>query len=183
MTTALLCIDMQMGMADRIAAGRQQANPLAEAHVAALLALFRAEGRPIIHVFHDEPGTPFARDLPGGQPMPCAAPLPGETVLWKSRSSAFTGTGLEALLRDMGVERVVVIGAVAAFCVTSTVRSASDAGFRVILPGDALLAFDLPAHDGGRIDAQDLLRMTLTVLGADFARLVRTDEVAAALAA
>ena len=75
------------------------------------------------------------------------------------------------------------IGAVAAFCVTSTVRSASDAGFGVILPGDALLAFDLPAHDGGRIDAHDLLRMTLTVLGADFARLVRADDVASALAA
>lgn len=183
MTTALLSIDMQMGMADRIAAGRQQANPQAEAHVAALLALFRAEGRPVIHVFHDEPGTPFARDLPGGQPMPCAMPVDGEPVLWKSRSSAFSGTGLEALLRQMGVDRIVVIGAVAAFCVTSTVRSASDLGFRVILPGDALLAFDLPAHDGGRIDAHDLLRMTLTVLGADFARLTTTGQVASVLAA
>lgn len=183
MRTALLCIDMQMGMADRIAAGRPQANPQAEAHVAALLALFRGQGWPVVHVFHDEPGTPFARDLPGGQPMPCALPLAGEAVLWKSRSSAFAGTGLEALLRQMGVERLVVVGAVAAFCVTSTVRSASDLGFAVILPGDALLAFDLPAHDGGRLEAEVVLRVTLSVLGADFARLVRAEDVAAVLAA
>ncbi len=183
MRTALLSIDMQMGMADRIAAGRQQANPQAEAHVAALLALFRGQGWPVVHVFHDEPGTPFARDLPGGQPMPCALPVAGEAVLWKSRSSAFAGTGLEALLRQMGVERVVVVGAVAAFCVTSTVRSASDLGFAVLLPGDALLAFDLAALDGGRLDARDILRMTLAVLGADFARVLRADEVAAVIAA
>jgi nicotinamidase-related amidase len=81
----------------------------------------------------------------------------------------------------MGVERVVVVGAVAAFCVTSTVRSASDLGFAVLLPGDALLAFDLAALDGGRLDARDILRMTLAVLGADFARVLRADEVAAVI--
>ncbi len=182
MQTAVLCIDMQMGMADRIAAGRQQANPQAEAHVAALLALLRARGLPVVHVLHDEPGTPFTRTLPGGAPMPCAMPVKGEPVLFKSRSSAFSGTGLDALLRQMGVGRIVVIGAVAAFCVTSTVRAASDLGFQIILPRDALLAFDLPAHDGGRLDAHEILRVTLSILGADFARLLRSDEVASALA-
>lgn len=78
---ALVCIDMQMGMAERIAAGRPQANPDAEAHVAALIALFRARGLPVVHVLHDEPGTPFRRDLPAGQPMPCALPVAGEVVL------------------------------------------------------------------------------------------------------
>lgn len=183
MTTALLCIDMQMGMADRIAAGRPQANPEAEAHVATLLALFRARGLPVVHVLHDEPETPFQRHLPGGAPMPCALPVAGETVLWKSRSSAFAGTGLEALLRGQGTLRIVVVGAVAAFCVTSTVRAASDLGFQVVLPGDALLAFDIPAHDGGRIGAEEVLRVTLSLLGADFARLVTAGQVEGVLAA
>lgn len=182
MTTALLCIDMQMGMADRIAAGRPQANPRAEAHVAALLALFRARGLPVVHVLHDEPDTPFQRHLPAGAPMPCALPVAGETVLWKSRSSAFAGTGLEALLRGQGTQRIVVVGAVAAFCVTSTVRAASDLGFQVVLPGDALLAFDIPAHDGGRIGAEEVLRVTLSLLGADFATLVTADHVSGLLA-
>lgn len=183
MTTALLCIDMQMGMAERIASGRPQANPLAQENVAALLALFRARGLPVLHVLHDEPDTPFQRHLPAGAPMPCAMPLADEVVLWKSRSSAFAGTGLEAVLRGRGIGRIVVIGAVAAFCVTSTVRAASDMGFQVVLPGDALLAFDIPAHDGGRIGAGEVLRVTLSLLGADFARLVTAEEVAGVLAA
>lgn len=181
MTAALVCIDMQMGMADRIAAGRPQANPLAEEHVAGLLALFRARGLPVVHVHHDEEGTPFRRGLPAAEPMPCAMPVEGEVVLWKSRSSAFAGTGLEAWLRERGIGRVVVVGAVAAFCVTSTVRAASDLGFRVVLPGDALLAFDIPAHDGGRIGADEVLRVTLSLLGADFAQLVMADQVAMVL--
>ena len=51
----------------------------------------------------------------------------------------------------------------------------------VILPGDALIGFDIPAHDGGRIDADTVLRVTLSLLGADFAQLVMTDQVAGGL--
>jgi nicotinamidase-related amidase len=115
--------------------------------------------------------------------MPCALPQPGELVLWKQRSSAFCGTGLEAHLRAEGIGTLVLIGAVAAFCVTSTARWASDLGFSVILPGDALIGFDIGAHDGGRIDAETVLRVTLSLLGSDFARLVKTDQVAGLLPA
>jgi nicotinamidase-related amidase len=179
-TTALLIIDMQMGMAERTAAGRPRANPHAEAHVAALAALFRARGLPVVHVHHDDadPASPFRRGQPSGAPMPCAEPAPDEVVFWKSGSSAFAGTGLDAHLRRQGIDRLVLVGAVAAFCVTSTCRAASDLGFQVILPGDALIGFDIPAHDGGRIDAETVLRVTLSLLGADFARLVTADQVA-----
>lgn len=180
---ALLVIDMQEGMADRIRAGRPQANPHAEEHTAALLALFRARGLPVVHVFHDDahPESPFRKGLPSAEPMPCARPAAGEMVLWKHGSSAFHGTGLEAHLRDRGIGTLVLTGAVAAFCVTSSTRWASDLGFRVILPGDALIGFDLPAHDGGRIDADTVLRVTLSLLGADFATLVSADQVAGLL--
>lgn len=180
MTTALLVIDMQMGMTRRTKSGRPRANPGAEAQVANLLALFRAQDLPVVHVLHhdDDPASGFRRGQPDGAPMPCAMPLDGETVLWKSGSSAFAGTGLDAHLRRHGIDRLVIVGAVAAFCVTSTTRSASDLGFAVILPGDALIGFDIPAHDGGRIDADTVLRVTLSLLGADFARLVTADQVA-----
>ncbi|EEW25873.1 cysteine hydrolase family protein [Rhodobacter ferrooxidans] len=185
MTAALLVIDMQMGMARRSAEGRPRANPQAEDNTAALLALFRARGLPVIHVHHDDPGTPFSKGQPDGEPMPCAQPAPGEAVFWKSTSSAFSGTGLDAHLRKRGIDRLVLIGAVAAFCVTSTTRAASDLGFQVILPGDALIGFDIPAHDakdsGGRIDADTVLRVTLSLLGADFAQLVTTAEVASVI--
>lgn len=181
MTRAVLVIDMQEGMADRIRAGRPTAIPAAPDRIADLLADARARGVPVLHVHHDDPdpASPFRKGQPAGAPMTCAAPLPGEAVLWKHGSSAFHGTGLAALLQGMGVTELVVAGAVAAFCVTSTVRMASDLGFRVLLPQDALLGFDLPAHDGGRIDAATVHRVTLSILGADFAQLTTVAELAA----
>lgn len=181
MTTALLVIDMQMEMARRTAAGRDRANPEAEGHIADLLALFRARGLPVIHVHHDEPGTPVTLDQPGGAVMPCAAPQEGETVLVKARSSAFAGTGLDAHLRAAGIDRLVLVGAVAGFCVTSTTRAASDLGYRVLLPGDALVGFDVPRADGSRIPAAQVLDVTLALLGADFAQVLPARAVAAAL--
>ena len=178
MTTALLVIDMQMEMAHRTEAGRERANPQAEERVADLLSLFRSRGLPVIHVHHDEPGTPVAFGQPGGEVMPCALPLQGEPIFVKSRSSGFAGTGLDAHLRAQGIDRLVVTGAVAAFCVTSTTRAASDLGYQVILPGDSLIGFDFPRPDGSRIPADALLDMTLTILGADFARVVPTAAVA-----
>lgn len=180
MTTALLIIDMQEGMAIRTREGRQRVNPDAEARVSDLRTLFATRGLPVVHVFHDEadPASPFHPGSIGHAPLPCAVPAPGDAVFHKTGSSAFAGTGLDAHLRKAGVDRLVLVGAVAAFCVTSTCRQASDLGFQVILPGDALIGFDIPAHDGGRIDAATVLRVTLSLLGADFAQLVQADQVA-----
>lgn len=182
MSRAVLVIDMQEGMADRIRAGRPTATVDAPDRIAALLTGARGAGIPIIHVLHDDPhlDSPFRRGLPGAEPMPCAVPQPAETVLWKHGSSAFHETGLDAHLKVQGVTELVIAGAVAAFCVTSTVRQASDLGYRVLLPTDALLGFDLPAHDGGRIDAGTVFRVTLSLLGADFATLTSVDELAQA---
>ncbi len=179
MTTALLVIDVQMGMTQRTAQGRPRANPDAERHIAALVALFRARGLPVVHVHHDDadPVSDFHPGAAGHAPMPCAVPASGEAVLHKTGSSGFAGTGLDAHLRRLRAGRIVIVGAVAAFCITSTTRAASDLGFDVILPGDALIGFDIPAHDGGRIDADTVLRVTLSLLGADFAQLVVTDQV------
>lgn len=168
-------------MADRIRAGRETATPDAPDRIAALLAHARDRGMPVIHVLHDDPhpDSPFRKGEPGAASMPCAVPLPEETVLWKHGSSAFHGTGLDAHLKAQGITELVAAGAVAAFCVTSTVRQASDLGYRVLLPQDALLGFDLPAHDGGRIDAGTVFRVTLSLLGADFATLTTVEALAA----
>ncbi|PZR00092.1 MAG: isochorismatase [Cereibacter sphaeroides] len=181
MKTALLVIDMQMEMTHRTLSGRDRVNPEAEALVADLLSLFRERGLPVIHVHHNEPGSRVAFGRPGGEVMPCALPAEGETVLVKSASSAFTGTGLDQHLRAHGIDRLVIIGAVAAFCVTSTVRWASDLGYAVILPGDALIGFDIARADGSRIPAETVLDVTLSLLGSDFARVLPAAKVATAL--
>jgi len=179
MTIALLVIDMHQGMQSRIDSGRDHVNPEAPKRVADLLARFREREVPVIHVHHSDPdpASPFHPGHPDHAIMADAQPLPGEPIFIKSGSSSFAGTGLQAHLRTNGITRLVVAGAVAAFCITSTVRQASDLGFEVLLPADALMGFDIPAHDHGRIPAADVLRVTLSLLGADFATLTSATAV------
>lgn len=178
--TALLIIDMQMAMQDRLDAGRPAVNPGAGAAIARLAAACREKGVAVVHVRHHEadPASPFHATAPLAQPMPCDAALPGEAVFVKHSSSAFASTDLAAHLRAQGIDRLIVTGAVLGFCVTSTIRAASDLGFQVVLPRDGVLGFDLPMMG---LSAQEIARVTFGLLGADFATLTSTDEIIAAL--
>ena len=60
-----------------------------------------------------------------------------ELVLSKTCGSAFRGTNIEYLLRNMGRERVVVVGVVTGSCVQATACDAVDAGFETLVVEDA----------------------------------------------
>lgn len=182
---ALLSVDMQMEMANATAAGRPRANPDAGDNIARLLAGFRGAGLPVLHVMHDDPRaeSKFRRDLPSGQPMPCAAPQEGEAVFWKTGSSGFVGTGLAEALQARGIRNLVIVGGVAAFCVNSTARSAANLGFGVSVVEDALIAFAMPARKGGDLDAEVVLEVTLSALAAGFGEVLPSQEVLARLPA
>jgi nicotinamidase-related amidase len=69
------------------------------------------------------------------------APQSGELVIDKNTSSAFNSTGIEWMLRNMGVETVVVTGMATDMCVETTSRDAADRGFNVIIAEDASATF------------------------------------------
>lgn len=71
-----------------------------------------------------------------------------------------------------------VVGAVAGFCVNSTVRSASDLGYRISVIGDAVIGFDLPSAG---LDAQTIFDVTMGLLAADFAEVTDSAAVLANL--
>jgi nicotinamidase/pyrazinamidase len=60
------------------------------------------------------------------------------------------GTGLESLLRDRGVGRVVVGGLATDYCVKETVLDAARLGFDAIVLSEACRAVDLEPGDGDR---------------------------------
>ena len=59
----------------------------------------------------------------------------------KNTSSAFNSTGIDSLLRNMGVETLVLAGMATDMCVETTARDAADRGFNVIVAEDATATF------------------------------------------
>jgi nicotinamidase-related amidase len=74
------------------------------------------------------------------------APDPGEWVVRKHRYSAFTGTGLDLLLRSAGVRSIVVAGVSTNACVESTLRAAFELDYYVAVPPDAVASWDQTLH-------------------------------------
>jgi nicotinamidase-related amidase len=75
------------------------------------------------------------------------APLQGETVITKHRSSAFRGTDLDLALRAVGVRTTVVIGEQTPGCVEATFRDASYYDYYNVLVEDCVAAFDQEQHE------------------------------------
>ena len=59
-------------------------------------------------------------------------------------------TGLESLLRDAGIERVLVAGLATDYCVKETVLDARRLGFKTVVLLEAVRAVDLQPGDGDR---------------------------------
>ncbi|AEH63138.1 cysteine hydrolase family protein [Zymomonas mobilis] len=173
MKTALLVVDMQMLMQENIDKGRDYTSDKIKTHIPALLSAFRAAGKPVFHIRHqqDEKMSEIYPQKESYQAMPCAEAIEGETVLYKTTSSAFASTDLTDRLRKAGISHLVIVGAVAAFCVNSTVRAGKDLGFEIVVVKDALLSFDLPTYN---LSAQQILDMTTAILAAAFATVVDT---------
>jgi len=69
-------------------------------------------------------------------------------------SGETSSTTLEALLRDHGIERLVICGLATDYCVVETVLDARTLGFPVDVVKDAIRAVDLDAGDGDRAIAR-----------------------------
>jgi Amidases related to nicotinamidase len=175
--TALLLIDVQQGLDDPRFPARN--NPDAEKRIAELLAAWRANGRPVIHVQHmsQRPDSTLRPAQPGNDFKPEAMPLAGEPIFQKTANSAFVGTSLESHLRDNGISELVVAGLTTEHCVSSTVRSASDLGFSVTVAEDATAAFDTIGHAGVLYSGDLLHRTALASLNEESARVRSTKGI------
>jgi nicotinamidase-related amidase len=178
---ALIPIDVQRGF-DFPPWGRRD-NPAMEDNGRRLLAAWRAALWPLIHVRHDSvmPGSPLATAHPGNAFRDGFEPLTGEPVVAKSVNAAFIGTDLDLRLRRLGVSTVVLFGISTDMCVSTTARVAANLGYRTIVVGDACQCFDLDDGEGGTIRAEDIARAHLATLRAEFAEVLDTSALVAAL--
>lgn len=97
-------------------------------------------------------------------------PEEGELVINKTSFGAFNSTGIDGLLRNMGVESLVIAGVATDVCVETTARDAADRGYNCILIEDACATFDQASHEA-----------TLLAFAKAFGMVKSTDELIAEL--
>ena len=74
------------------------------------------------------------------------APALGETVVIKTKPGAFSTTGLDIMLREMGVDTVILMGVATSGCVLSTIRWAVDINYKPFVLVDACSDPDPEVH-------------------------------------
>lgn len=175
----LLPIDMQQAFDEP--AWPRRWNEAVDANGAALLAAWRASGRPIIHVRHDSvsPRSALAPGQPGNAFRPGFGPVGDEPVVAKSVNSAFIGTDLDLRLRRLGARHVVVFGISTDMCVSTTVRTGANLGWDMVLVPEACDCFDLPDGRGGTIPAEQVQAAHVATLAFEFCRIATVEALTA----
>jgi nicotinamidase-related amidase len=151
--SALVVIDLQKGIVSAHAGSPVTAVVEQATHLA---TEFRRHGLPVVlvNVTGRAPGRTEAGWSGSGAALPTGWAdvideldvQPTDHLITKRRRSAFHDTGLDTLLRDLGVTQVVLAGISTSAGVESTARSASDYGYHVVMATDAMSDPDADAH-------------------------------------
>jgi nicotinamidase-related amidase len=159
MTQALLLMDIQNGLVDRIGAGADYLDRVVATQERAeqadvLVVLVRVAfdpGHPEISARNKTFAAVKARGgLVDGDPAADLHPRTirgnGEIVVTKKRVGAFAGSDLEVLLRSRDVTSLVLGGMVTSGAVLSTVRDAADRDYHLTVLEDLCLDLDEEVH-------------------------------------
>ena len=142
-----------------------------------LLQMARDLKVPIIHIQHDAGvGTPYDVTAEVGQISVEVAPKNGENVITKNYPNAFIATPLEAQLKALGIDNLVLAGFMTHMCINSTARGAFNLGFKPTVVASACATRNLVGANGKTIDAQTIHYSALAAVRDLFAVVV--DDVA-----
>ena len=176
---ALLIIDMQNDFVQEDALLRVAQARVVIPKIQELLNKFRAKKLPIFHVIrvHRADGSdveiirqerfrshPFAVEgSHGAAVVDELTPRAGEYVIPKIRMSAFIGTELDLMLRNLGVTEVVVTGIQTPNCIRTTVFDAIAYNYPVVAVADAIGAQTEMVHE---CNLRDMVNIGVRVMKA-----------------
>ncbi len=192
--TAMIVVDMQNDfLADRAVLQSKQALAMAD-ELAKTLTFCRDHGIRVVYTaqVHREDGSDMGMfdDLyppvadrsalvdgtPGVDIHPILTPAPGEHVIKKHRYSGFFATDLDLILREWGIDTVVISGTTTENCCHATARDAMFYNYKVAFLSDATGTFDYPDVGQGALSADDVHRTTLSILAFSTAHVMTTAE-------
>jgi nicotinamidase-related amidase len=154
---ALVVYDMQVGIVNQIANGREITERVVQVVEAARQARIRtfftrhmSLPKELMGISQlrmgmawqrvksvDEVKPWFLRDSPGFHLIPEMNPLPSEAIFDKITMSAFEGTPLDIALRDCGITAFAVVGVATEIGIEPTVRQGADLGYIPVVVKDA----------------------------------------------
>ena len=161
---ALLIVDFQNdfcpGGALAVTGGDEIAEPINDLMRRFDLVVATRDWHPPDHGSFSTWPVHCVQGTPGAELHPALARERIDSVVDKGQDpdsdgySAFEGTGLEAFLREHGVDQVFVAGLATDYCVKNSVLDARRAGFEVVVVEDAIRAVDVNPGDGERAIAE-----------------------------
>ena len=152
--SALLVIDIQDSF-KATSRWERRSSPKFEENVDHLIQSYRAAGLPVIFFLHTDSDEGFATDSPYFKLMDFLVRRDDEPLLLKNTRNAFTSTNLQEVLREKGVERLVITGISTEQCCETTTRVAADLGFDVDFVTEATRTFPITDEATGDVLSTD----------------------------
>lgn len=123
----------------------------------ALLQLARSLKTPVIHIQHDAgPGSPYDINSDIGAISPEVSPIAGEKIIVKNYPNAFINTSLDAELKTLGVQQIVLAGFMTHMCINSTAHGAFNLGYAPTIVANATATRPLMSANGRLVSADEL---------------------------
>jgi|APGre2960657444_1045066.scaffolds.fasta_scaffold70803_2 nicotinamidase-related amidase len=129
-TKALLVIDVQK---DVVANALK--TPEVVANINSLISNARISSVPVIWVQHSD--DYLEKGSTGWEIVDELKPLPNEVRIYKTHSSSFVETDLQAQLDSLGTKTLIITGAQTNYCVNATSNAGVELGYQVTLVSDA----------------------------------------------
>ena len=159
--------------------GGSRNNPEAEKNCREILDYFRKQELPLFHIQHASvnPKSPLYPGKAGQAIKQIVYPKEGEWVIQKTTNSAFVNTELQSLLKTSGIAALIIVGLTTDHCVSATVRSAADHGYRTTLISDATATYAKTGVDGTFYEADLIHSIEMASLNGEFATIMDTSTL------
>ncbi|MCX5971675.1 MAG: cysteine hydrolase [Coprothermobacterota bacterium] len=125
MKPALLVIDVQAAFF-KLSPKTVQSLHEAIEYINAAIALFREKQLPIVCIQHMDEKEKLVPGEDGLESPKQLTILPSDLHVHKTYENAFNKTALGEIMRELGVDTVIITGFCAEYCVLSTYRGAED---------------------------------------------------------